>query len=112
LAARLAALRGRKPQEIYIALDELSGALERAKGKVNERFLSGRERRQFRAVSLVISELRSEIQRLNGSRPETTERSHVWVAPDAPDVGSPGEEPALADFAGRWTDEDAIRRLK
>ena len=112
LAARLSVLRGRRPQEVFADLGELSSVLEKEMGKVNERFLSGRERRQFRAISMVISGLRSDIQRLSGSRPETKERSEVWVAPDAPDVNSPGEEPALGDFAARWADEDAIRRLK
>lgn len=112
LAARLSALRGRKPHEVFVALDELSGALEKAKGKVNERFLSGSERRQFEAVSMVISDLRSDIQQLGGCRPEIIERSDVWVAPDALDVGSTADEPALADFAARWVDDDAIGRLR
>jgi hypothetical protein len=105
-------LRGRRPQEVFADLDELSSVLEKAMGKINERFLSGQERRQFRAVSMVILDLRSDIQRLGGSRSETVERSDVWVAPDAPDSGSLGEVPALADFAARWADEDAIRRLQ
>lgn len=111
LVDRLPALRHRTPQEVLADLDELSGALGKAMGRINERFLSTQERRQLRAVSKVIADLRGDIERLGRNQPDAGERSDIWVAPEAPDVGFPDSGAALSAFASRWTGDEAIRRL-